>query len=143
MANDPQSINVETAPRPLGAYAHAVRAGRLLFISGQGARDPKTGGEKGAVLDAEGRMTGHDIRVQTVAALANVEAVVRSAGGSLGDIVDVTVFLLDMKDFPAYNEVYARFFGEHRPARTTVGAASLPGNNAIEIKAIAVLPEEP
>ncbi len=142
MANDLKPIDVKTAPAPLGAYSHAFRAGRLLFVSGQGARDPETGKEKGAVLNSEGRMTGYDISVQTGAALANVEAVVRSAGGSRRDIVDVTVFLLDMKDFPAYNQVYARFFAEHRPARTTVGAASLPGNNAIEIKAVAVLPEE-
>ena len=142
MSGDSQRIDTKAAPRPLGAYAHAVRAGQLLFISGQGARNPATGRERGAVLDENGRMTSYDIREQTRAAISNLEAVVRAAGGTLEDVVDVTVFLLNMADFAAYNEVYAQAFGSHRPARTTVGAASLPGNNAIEIKAVACLRDE-
>ncbi|HXE89972.1 MAG TPA: RidA family protein [Terriglobales bacterium] len=142
MKQDPQRIDTQAAPRPLGAYAHAARAGQLLFISGQGARDPATGRERGVVLNADGSLQSYDIREQTRAALANLEAVVRAAGGTLEDIVDVTVFLLHMTDFPAYNEVYAEVFGSRRPARTTVGAASLPGNNAIEIKAVACLLRE-
>ncbi len=142
MSGDSQRIDTKSAPRPLGAYAHAARAGQLLFISGQGARDPATGRERGVVLDGNGRMTSYDIREQTRAAIANLEAVVRAAGGTLENIVDVTVFLLNMADFAAYNEVYAEAFGCHRPARTTVGAASLPGNNAIEVKAVACLRDE-
>ena len=142
MSGDSQRIDTKAAPRPLGAYAHAARAGQLLFISGQGAREPATGRERGVALDGNGRMKSYDIREQTRAAIANVEAVVRAAGGTLEDIVDVTVFLLNMADFVAYNEVYAEAFGSHRPARTTVGAASLPGNNAIEIKAVACLRDE-
>jgi reactive intermediate/imine deaminase len=142
VSKESQRIDTRAAPRPLGAYAHAARAGQLLFISGQGARDPATGRERGVLLNPDGSMKSYDIREQTRAAIANVEAVLRAAGGALKDVVDVTVFLLDMTDFAAYNEVYAEAFGSHRPARTTVGAASLPGNNAIEIKAVACLRPE-
>ena len=136
-----QRINTEAAPPPVGAYSHAVRAGQLLFISGQGARDPQTGSVKGRMLDEQGRVVGYDIRMQTQAALENVKAVIESAGGTLKDIVDMTVFLLNMADFPTYNEVYTEFFGEYKPARTTLGVASLPGLSAIEIKAVAFLSE--
>ena len=141
MGKETERINTDAAPQAVGAYSHAVRAGQLLFISGQGARDAQTGKVKGRVLDEQGRVVGYDIRVQTRAALENMKAVIESAGGTLKDIVDVTVFLLNMADFPSYNEVYTEFFDEHRPARATLGVASLPGLSSIEIKAIAFLPE--
>lgn len=132
-------IYVEAAPPPVGAYSHAVRVGRLLFISGQGARDPLTGRVNGLEVDEQGRVVGYDIRLQTRAAIENLKVVLQSAGGTLKDIVDMTVFLLNMADFPSYNEVFTEFFGECKPARTTIGVASLPGASAIEIKSVAIL----
>lgn len=137
----PERIYTEAAPPPVGAYSHAVRAGKLLFLSGQGARDPQTGRVRGLEVNQHGQTTRYDIGMQTRAAIENLKLVLESAGGTLEDMVDVTVFLLNMADFPSYNEVYGEFFGEFRPARTTIGVASLPGASAIEIKAVAILSE--
>lgn len=134
-----QRIYTEAAPAPVGAYSHAVRAGKLLFISGQGARDPQTGRVKGLEANVPDHVARYDIGVQTRAAIENMIAVLESVGGTLKDVVDVTVFLLNMADFPSYNAVYNEFFGEFKPARTTIGVASLPGASAIEIKAVAIL----
>jgi reactive intermediate/imine deaminase len=131
--------SVEDAPSPLGAYSHAVWADNVLFVSGQGARDARTGREAGVTLDMDGNVTAYDIEVQTEAVLNNLKKVLRAAGLGLEDLVDVTVFLKDMKDFERYNRVYAQFFSfDNPPARTTVQVASLPGKNFIEIKAIAI-----
>lgn len=135
-------INVEqTAPAPLGNYSHAVKAGPFLFISGQGARNPETGTERGVTLDSFGKVTDYDIEVQTHACIANLQVVLQAAGCSLKDLVDVSVFLADIKDFAKYNRVYSQYFSfDGPPARTTVQAAALPGKNFIEIKAIALCP---
>ena len=137
-----QPIQVETeAPMPLGAYSHAVKAGQLLFVSGCGARDAKTGTESGVTLDAQGNVTAYDIEVQTRACIKNLETVLKAAGCTLQDLVDVSVFLADMNDFAKYNKVYAEFFSfAGPPARTTIQAAKLPGKNFIEIKGIALCP---
>jgi 2-iminobutanoate/2-iminopropanoate deaminase len=135
----PEQINVASAPRPLGAYSHAIRVGELLFISGQGARDPKTGELVSPSQNSSGQYAGYDIRAHTRACIENVKTVVESAGGSLKDVVDVTVLLINMKDFAAFNEVYEQYFREARPARTTMAVAELPLQNVIEIKAIAYL----
>ena len=128
----------EDAPSPLGAYSHAMWAGNLLYVSGQGARDAKTGQEAGVTLDANGNVTAYDIEVQTRAVLNNLTTVLTASGCTLQDVVDVSVFLKNMSDFPKYNRVYADFFSfENPPARTTVAVAALPGKNFIEIKAIA------
>lgn len=128
----------EDAPSPLGAYSHAMWAGNILYVSGQGARDAKTGMEAGVTLDANGEVTSYDIEVQTRAVLNNLKTVLAASGCSITDVVDVTVFLKNMSDFAKYNRVYAEFFGfENPPARTTVAVAALPGKNFIEIKAIA------
>ncbi len=134
-----QAIHVEEpAPAPLGSYSHAMRSGHLLFVSGQGCRDPLSGIEAGITMDAEGKVLSYDIQVQTRGCIANLERVLKAAGLTLHDVVDVTVFLADMKDFAAYNKVYAEYFTfEQPPARTTIQAAALPGRNFIEIKAIA------
>lgn len=134
-----QSINPGAkAPPPLGAYSHALRVGQLLFVAGQGARDPKSGKEAGVVLDANDSVVSYDIEVQTEAVIRNLSIVLESAGLGLKDVVDVTVFLCDMKDFGKYNQVYSRHFTfENAPARTTVQVAGLPGKNFIEIKAVA------
>ena len=125
------------APPAIGAYAHAVEAGGFLFVSGQGARDVATGREVGVECDADGRVLRYDVAAQTAQVLENLRTVLAEAGADFSDLVDVTVFLRNMEDFPTYNEVYARHFTEHAPARTTVGVADLPGRNAIEVKATA------
>ncbi|HEY9755018.1 MAG TPA: Rid family detoxifying hydrolase [Oculatellaceae cyanobacterium] len=130
------------APAPLGNYSHAIKAAGLLFVSGQGARDPRTGKERGVVLDSAGNVVEYDITEQTKAVLNNLTNVLQNAGCSLKDLVDVSVFLKDMSDFAEYNAVYSQYFNfENPPARTTVQVAGLPGNNFIEIKAIAVCPD--
>ena len=135
-----KAIHVEDpAPSPLGAYSHAIRAGNLLFLSGQGCRDPLTGIEAGIAMDADGKVTNYEITAQTRGCITNMERVLKAAGLALTDLVDVTVFLADMKDFAAYNKVYAEYFSfPEPPARTTIQAAALPGRNFIEIKAIAI-----
>jgi reactive intermediate/imine deaminase len=134
----PERISATGAPAPLGPYAHAVRAAGFVFCSGQGARDPQTDREAGVTLDEHGRVTAYDIRVQTEAALRNVAGVLEAAGTSWERLVDLTVYLKDIDDFEAMNEVYARHFPKGGPARTTVGAADLPADNFVEIRAIAL-----
>lgn len=126
------------APSPLSSYSHAVRVGQFVFVSGQGSRDPKTGKEAGVTLDESDRVVSYDIEVQTQAVIANLQSVLKAAGCSLTDLVDVTVFLVNMEDFSKYNSVYEKYFSfPNPPARTTVAAAALPGKNFIEIKATA------
>jgi len=114
-------------------------AGPFLFICGLGARDPESGGEIGVTLEG-GEVVFYDIEIQTRQVIKNLETVLAEAGCTLRQVVDVTVFLADMKDFPAYNKIYGEFFNfENLPARTTVQALP-PGHNFIEIKAIAYKP---
>jgi 2-aminomuconate deaminase len=129
----------EKAPAPLGTYSHAVKANGFLFVSGQGARDAKTGKEVGVELDKNGNVVSYDIEVQTKAVLNNLATVLLAAGCTMEDLVEVNVFLTDMADFQTYNRVYNEFLSiKEPPARTTVQVAGLPGNNHIEIKAVAV-----
>ena len=123
-----------SAPTPF----YAVRAGGLVFCSGQGARDPKTGREAGVELDAAGAVVRYEIAVQTRAALRNLRGVLEAAGTSWERLVEVNVFLKDMNDFAAMNDVYAREFPDGGPARTTIGVADLPGDNFVEIRAVAL-----
>lgn len=128
----------ELSPRPLGSYSHALRVGDLLFVSGQGCRDPKTGVEAGLTMNDGGEILAYDIEVQTRGVLENLGTVLKAAGLDYSNLVDITVFLADMKDFDRYNKVYAEYFTmPNPPARTTVQVARLPGRNFIEIKAIA------
>jgi reactive intermediate/imine deaminase len=128
----------QDAPVPLGSYSHAVKAAGLIFVSGQGARSAQTGKEVGVTLDEDGNVTSYDIKVQTKAVLENLKFILEKSGSSMQDLVDVSVFLNDMADFQAYNQVYAEYFNfPDPPARTTVQVAGLPGKNFIEIKAIA------
>lgn len=129
----------EPVPSPLGNYSHAVRAGNLLFLSGQGCRDPETGVEAGLTVDEGGKVLSYDIEQQTRGCIVNMQNVLRAAGLELCDLVDVTVFLADMKDFSRYNKVYSEFFSfVDPPARTTIQAAALPGRNFVEMKGIAI-----
>jgi 2-aminomuconate deaminase len=136
------AINIpEKAPSPLGSYSHAVQAGPFIYLSGQGARDPETGKEVGVTLNENGDVTSYDIEVQTHAVIRNMRIILEAAGCSLNDLIDVSVFLAEIKDFAKFNKVYAEYFSfEGAPARTTVQAAGLPGKNFIEIKAIALNP---
>jgi 2-iminobutanoate/2-iminopropanoate deaminase len=120
-----QSIASPLAPKPVGPYSAALRAGQLLFVSGQVPLDPATG-----------RMIEGDIGVHTRRVLENVRALLEAAGLSFAHVVRTTVFLADMNDFQAMNEVYATFFSEPYPARSTVQAARLPRDARIEIDVI-------
>jgi 2-aminomuconate deaminase len=129
------------APAPVGLYPHARRAGGLLFLSGIGPREPDTNRVPGNVVDDAGNVVRYDIAAQCHSAFRNVRAVVEDAGSSWDLIVDVTVFLTDLKDdFATYNQVYAQYFAANPPTRTTLGVSLLPGPIAIELKVIALLP---
>jgi 2-aminomuconate deaminase len=136
------TVVARSAPKPVGAYPHARRVGNLLFLSGVGPRLPDTNEIPGNVVDANGRLVAYDIAAQCHSVFANVRAVLEAAGCSWTDLVDVTVFLTDMaKDFAAYNRIYAEYFREAQPCRTTLGITALPTPIAIELKCIAVVPE--
>jgi 2-aminophenol/2-amino-5-chlorophenol 1,6-dioxygenase alpha subunit len=121
-------IRTERAPKPVGPYPHARRVGNFLFLSGIGPRKPGTGEVPGM----------NDIEIQTRAAIENVRAILEDAGSSLEKVLDVTVYLTDMKrDFERFNKIYADYFGTIQPTRTTVGVDSLPTPICVELKVIA------
>jgi 2-aminophenol/2-amino-5-chlorophenol 1,6-dioxygenase alpha subunit len=131
-------IRTDKAPKPVGPYPHARRVGTMLFLSGIGPRKPVTGEIPGLIRDGAGSVTGHDIEVQTRACIENVKTILEEAGSSLEKVVDVAVYLTDMKgDFDRFNKVYAEYFGQIQPTRTTVGVDSLPTPIAVELKVIA------
>ena len=135
-------IQSNEAPKPVGAYPHARRVGNLLFLSGVGPREPGTNRIPGNVHDADGKLVDYDIAKQCHQVFANVRAVLESSGAQWTDLVDVTVYLTDMaRDFQTYNRIYAEYFGEAQPCRTTLGITALPTPIAIELKCIAHLPE--
>jgi len=140
-----ESFESSRAPEPVGAFPHAKRVGNLLFLSGIG---PRVRGSKeipGVTLDADRNITGYDIETQCRAVFENVRLVLEDAGASWNDIVDVTVFLTNMKnDFATYNKLYAEYFageGKPNPTRTTVEVRALPTPIAIELKVIATVGE--
>ena len=124
-------IATDRAPQAIGPYSQAVRAGNLIFASGQIPIDPATG-----------EFVAGGIAEQTDQVLRNLTAVFEAGGVGLKQVVKTTVFLLDMDDFTAMNEVYGRFFGQQAPARATVQAARLPRDARVEIEAIAVMDSE-
>lgn len=130
------------APEPVGLYPHARRAGNLMFLSGVGPREKGSKQIPGVELDAKGNIIRYDIESQCHSVFRNVRYILEEAGLTWNDIVDVTVFLTNMKDdFPVYNRVYAEYFAENQPCRTTLGITSLPTPIAIELKVIALIPE--
>lgn len=133
------SIVVPGKAAPRGAFPHAKRSGELIFVSGTSARRPDDS-IAGASTGADGEL--HlDIREQTRAVLDNIAGILAAAGASLGDLVDITTFLVDMADFEGYNQVYAEYFDSGGPARTTVAVRQLPHPHLlIEIKATARKP---
>ena len=133
-------INTENASRPLGSYTHARRVGNLLFLSGIGPRNPNDNSIPGLELDGNGNILSYDLEAETHSVFANVKAVLEASGSSWDKIVDVTVFLTNMKkDFPIYNKIYAEYFKEVQACRTTVEVKSLPTPIAIELKVIATI----
>ncbi len=125
-----QPIVAANLPTPVGPYSPAMAFERLIFVSGQGAVDPETGA-----------LAGDDVASQTDQCLRNLEAILLAGGSSLGHVLRCGVFLADMKEFQAMNAVYARAFGEHRPARTTIEASALPREGLlVEIDCIAYRP---
>ena len=131
-------INSQKAPPPVGPYPHARRVGELLYLSGVGPRKPGTKDIPGVTLDNEGVVIAHDIEVQTRSVVENVRNILQEAGSSLDDVVDVQVFLTDMKrDFKTFNRVYGEYFAQIGPTRTTVEVTSLPTPIAVELKVIA------
>jgi 2-aminomuconate deaminase len=135
------AVRTDRAPRPVGAYPHARRVGDLLFVSGMGPRQPGTDEIPGGpVRDADGNALPYDVAAQTRAVIENVRRVLEAAGSRLEQVVDVTVFLVDMdRDFRAFNEVYGELIGPIGPTRTTVEVRALPTPIAVELKVIAWL----
>lgn len=130
-------LNSKAAPKPLGSYSHAIGYGDLIFVSGIASRDFKTDSVPGLKMGPSGKKISYDIRQETKATLENIRTILEDANSSLDDVLDVTTYLTNMKDFGAYNEVYSEFFSDHRPARTTVEVSGLPGDIAIEMKVVA------
>ena len=123
-------IHAPNLPKPAGPYSPAVVFERLVFVSGQGAKDPTTD-----------RLIGTDVESQTEQCLKNVEAILAAAGSSLQHVLRCGVFLADINEFQKMNAVYSRMFGEHRPARTTIQAAALPAAGLrVEIDCVAYIP---
>ena len=121
-------IKTDNAPGAIGPYSQAVKAGGFVFCSGQIPIDPATG-----------EFVSEDVAEQTEQVLKNLSAVLKAAGTSLDNVVKTTVFLADMNDFTAMNDVYAKFFSEHKPARATVQAARLPRDARVEIECVATV----
>jgi 2-aminomuconate deaminase len=130
--------NSSDAPKPVGPYPHARRVGDLLFLSGVGPRLPDSNEIPGNIYSLDGELAAYDFRLQCDQVFENVRAILDSAGADLSHLVDVTVFLTDMKnDFKTFNEIYSEFFLGFSPCRTTVEVGSLPTPIAIELKCIA------
>jgi 2-iminobutanoate/2-iminopropanoate deaminase len=123
-----QAVSAPNAAKPIGPYSPAIRAGNLLFLSGQVAFDPSTGA-----------LVGHDISAQTDQVMRNIGALLKAAGTDFAHVVRTTVFLADMDEFAKMNEVYARYVGDPPPARSTVQVARLPRDARVEIDVIAVI----
>lgn len=119
----------ESAPQPIGPYSQAVTCGGFLFTAGQLGVDPRTG-----------KLTGDNIKAQAMQVMKNLSAVLSEAGASFEDVVKTTIFLKDMGDFAALNEIYGEYFRKSHPARSTIQAAALPLGALVEIEVIAMLP---
>jgi 2-aminomuconate deaminase len=134
-------IMSDRAPEPVGPYPHARRAGDFIYLSGVGPRSRGSSDIPGVTLDEAGNIVKYCIETQCRCCFENVQKVVEDAGARWEDVVDVTVFLTDMKkDFASFNRVYEQYFGEIRPSRTTVEVAALPTPIAVELKVIVHAP---
>ena len=137
--SDGKIISSKRAPEPVGAYPHARIAGGFVFLSGVGPRKPGTKEIPGVQLDASGAIVDYDIVAQTESVIENIKIILEDAGSSFEKIVDVQVFLTNMKaDFKTYNEVYAKHFKAIQATRTTIEVGALPTPIAVEFKVIAL-----
>ena len=133
-------INSSKAPEPVGLYPHARKVGNLLFLSGVGPRERGNAKIPGVELDANGKIISYNIETQCHSVFKNIKYILKDAGSSWDKIVDVTVFLTNMKDdFKIYNRIYAEYFKDNQPCRTTVEINCLPTPIAIELKVIATI----
>jgi 2-aminomuconate deaminase len=133
-------VQAEQAPEPVGPYPHARKVGGLLFLSGVGPRKRGSKQIPGVTLDGKGNVISYDIEQQCRSVFENVRLILEASGSAWENLVDVTVFLTDIKnDFHIYNKIYTEFFKDNQPCRTTVGITALPTPIAIELKCIATL----
>lgn len=133
-------LNSDKAPEPVGAYPHARKVGNLLFLSGVGPRKRGSKEIPGVTLDAQGNIVSYDIEQQCHSVFQNVRYVLEASGSKWENLVDVTVFLTNMKkDFPIFNKIYAEYFKENQPCRTTIEINALPTPIAIELKCVATI----
>ncbi|MBC8310908.1 MAG: RidA family protein [Candidatus Marinimicrobia bacterium] len=133
-------FNSQKAPEPVGLYPHARKVGNLLFLSGVGPRERGKKEIPGVTLDENGKITSYDIEKQCHSVFSNVKTILEDSGSSWENLVDVTVFLTNMKDdFKIYNRIYAELFKDNQPCRTTVEINCLPTPIAIELKCIATI----
>lgn len=141
MSSVDNKINTNRAPEPVGAYPHARRVGDLLFLSGVGPRKPGTKVIPGTKFDEQGNLTEEDVIAQTESVIENIRIILEAAGASLSNVVDVQVFLTNMKrDFKKFNEVYAKHFSSVGATRTTIEVGALPTPICVEFKVIAEFP---
>ena len=134
------SISSDKAPEPVGPYPHARRVGNLLFLSGVGPRQRGVKAIPGVTMDERGDIISYDIAQQCHAVFKNVKLILEASGSGWENLVDVTVFLTNMKkDFPVFNKIYGEYFKDNQPCRTTVGVNALPTPIAIELKCIAII----
>ena len=130
----------DKAPKPIGAYPHARKIGKLLFLSGVGPRKQNSNEIPGVELDKDGNVISHDIVAQCHSVFNNIRIILEESGSNWDNLVDVTVFLTDMRrDFDTYNRIYADYFKNNQPCRTTVEVTSLPTPISIELKCIATI----
>src|SRR6201982_298121 len=138
-----ETFESKRAPEPVGAFPHAKRVGELVFLSGIGPRVRSSKEIPGVTFDSQGKVVSYDIETQCRAVFENVQLVLEDAGAAWQDIIDVTVFLTNMKkDFPIYNNIYAEYFagrGKPTPTRTTIEVTAWPTPIAIELKVIAAV----
>ena len=133
-------IESQNAPEPVGLYPHARQVGNFLFLSGIGPRERGKKEIPGVELDQNGNIISYNIKVQCHSVFKNVRSVLEDAGSNWDNLVDVTVFLTNMKDdFESYNRIYKEYFMDNQPCRTTVEILSLPTPIAIELKCIAII----
>lgn len=135
-----EAFNSNGAPEPVGLYPHSRKVGNLLFLSGVGPREKGTKKIPGVELSENGEINSYDIAEQCHSVFKNVRLILEASGSSWDKLIDVTVFLTNMKDdFPTYNKIYAEYFKDNQPCRTTVEISSLPTPIAIELKCIATI----
>ena len=140
MSNESSTISTNKAPAPVGAYPHARKVGNLLFLSGVGPRQAGTTEIPGVTLDEDGSIKEYCIETQCRSVFDNIRTILEESGSSWMELVDVTVFLTNMADdFKIYNKIYAEYFADNQPCRTTVEINCLPTPIAIELKCIAII----